>query len=65
MDNPEEMNKVLERCNQLRLSQEETETTNRPIICTEIEPVILKKLPHKRQDQMISQVSSIIHLQIS
>ena len=42
MDNLEETDKFLESYNQLRLSQEETETLNRPIICTEIEPVILK-----------------------
>ena len=44
MDNPEEMDKFLERNNLLRLNQEETENINRPITSTEIETVI-KNLP--------------------
>ena len=44
MDNLEEMDKFLERCNLPILNQEETENMNRPITNTEIESVI-KKLP--------------------
>ena len=44
MDNLEEMDKVLENHNFLRLNQEEIENMNRPITSTEIETVI-KTLP--------------------
>ena len=44
MDNVEEMDKFLGKHNLPRLSQEETENTNRPITSTEIETVI-KNLP--------------------
>ena len=44
MDSLEEMAKVLEKHNLLRLNQEEIETINRPITGTEIETVI-KNLP--------------------
>ena len=44
MDNLEEMDKVLEMHNLLRLNQEEIENINRPITRTEIETVI-KNLP--------------------
>ena len=37
MDNLEEMDKVLERYNLLRLNQEETENMNRPVTSTQIE----------------------------
>ena len=40
MDNLEDMDKFLEMHNLLRLNQEEIENMNRPIISTEIEPVI-------------------------
>ena len=40
MDNLEEMNKFLVRCNLLRLNQEEIENMNRPNTSTEIETVI-------------------------
>ena len=40
MDNLEEMDKLLEKHNLLRLNQEETENINRPITSTEIETVI-------------------------
>ena len=42
MDNLEEMDKFLERCNLPRLNQEEIETTNGTITCTELETVIKK-----------------------
>ena len=42
MDNLDEMDKFLERCNLSRLNQEEIEKTNRPITNTEIETVIKK-----------------------
>ena len=44
MDNPEEMDKFLEKHNLLRLNLEETENINRPITSTEMETVI-KNLP--------------------
>ena len=44
MDNLEEMDKFLERCNLPRLNQEETENMNRPITSKEVETVI-KNLP--------------------
>ena len=44
MDNLEEIDKILEEYNLLRLNQEETENINRPITSTEIETVI-KNLP--------------------
>ena len=44
MDNLEEMDKLLEKHNLLRLSQEEIENINRSITSTEIETVI-KNLP--------------------
>ena len=40
MDNHEEMDKFLERCNFARLNQEELENINRPITSNEIETVI-------------------------
>ena len=42
IDNMEEMDKFLERCNLPRLNQEEIESMNRPITSPEIETVILK-----------------------
>ena len=47
MDNPEEMNKFLEKYNLPRLNQEEIENINRPITSNEIETVI-KNLPTNR-----------------
>ena len=55
------MDKVLETYNLPRLNQEEIENINRPIISTKIETVILK-LPRKVQNQMVSQVNSVEHL---
>ena len=48
MDNPEEMDKFLERYYLPKLNQEEIENQNRPITRTEIESIIiiiLKTLP--------------------
>ena len=47
MNNLEEMDKFLERCNLPRLNQAEIENMNRPITSTEIESV-LKKLPRNK-----------------
>ena len=47
MDNLEERDKFLERYNLPRLTKEEKENMNRPIISTETETVI-KKLPTNR-----------------
>ena len=44
IDNLEEMDKVLEKYNLTKLSQEETENLNRPIISMEIE-IVIKSLP--------------------
>ena len=40
MDNPEVIDKFLERYNLLRLNQEEIENMNRPVTITEIESII-------------------------
>ena len=45
MDNLEEMDKFLERCNFPRLNQEEIENMNRPITSNETETVIKSKSP--------------------
>ena len=45
MDNLEEMDKLLEKYNFLRLNQEKLGNMNRPITSTEIEIVIKKNLP--------------------
>ena len=42
MDNLEDMDKFLKRCDLSRLNQEEIENMNRPVTSTEIESVILK-----------------------
>ena len=44
MDNLEEMDKFLEKCNFPKLNQEEMENLNRPITSMEIETVI-RNLP--------------------
>ena len=44
MENPEEMDKCLDRCKLPRLNQEEIENINRPITSNEIKTVI-KNLP--------------------
>ena len=48
MDNLEEVDKFLEKHNLLRLSQEEIENINRPVISTEIETVIKNISTNKR-----------------
>ena len=48
MDNLEEMDRFIEKFNLPRLSQEEIEIMNNPIISTEIEAVI-KNLPKKQK----------------
>ena len=50
MDNPEEMDRFLEKFNLLRMNQEETETMNNPIKSTETEAVI-KNLPKNKKVQ--------------
>ena len=47
MDNPEEMDRFLEKFNLLRLNQEEIEIMNNPTASTEIEAVI-KNLPKNK-----------------
>ena len=65
MDNLEETDKFLQKHNLLRLNQEETENTNRPITSTEIETVIKNLQKTKAEDQMTTQVNSIKHLEKS
>ena len=65
MNHLEEMDKFFEKHNLPRLNQGEIENINRPITSTEIETVI-KNLPiTKAQDQMVSQATSIKHLEKS
>ena len=47
MDNLEEMDKFLEKCNFPKLNHEEIENLNRPITSTEIETVIRNLLANK------------------
>ena len=47
MDNPEKMNKFLERYNLPRLNHEETENMNRPLTSHEVEPIIKAFLTNK------------------
>ena len=57
------MDRFLEKFNLPRLNQEEIEIMNNPIRSTEIEAVI-KNLPKtKAHDQMVSQESSVKHLE--
>ena len=65
MDNLEEMDRVLEKFNFLRLNQEEIEIMNNPITNTEIEVVIKNLQKTKAQDQMASQENSMKHLEKS
>ena len=67
MDNLEEMDRCIEKLNLPRLNQEEIEIMNNPIIITETEAVIKKKISQKTeaQDQMTSQENSIKHLKKS
>ena len=51
MNNLEEMDKFLERCNLPRLNQEETEYMNRPITSTGIESVMYKVPTNKSPGQ--------------
>ena len=63
MDNLEEMDRFLEKCNLLRLNQDEIEIINNPITSTETEVVISRKT--KVWDQMASQENSIKHFEKS
>ena len=67
MDNLEEMDRCIEKLNLPRLNQEEIEIMNNPIIITETEAVIKKKISQKTEarDQMTSQENSIKHLKKS
>ena len=65
MDNVEEMDKFLEKYNFPKLDQEEIENLNRPITNTEIETVVKIFQQTKVQDQMASQVNSIISVEKS
>ena len=66
MDNLEEMDDFLEKCNLPKLNQEEIEDLNRPITSTKIETVIKKIFQQKKaQDQMASLVNSTKNLEKS
>ena len=64
MDNLEELDRVLEKFNLLRLNQKEIEIMNNPITSTESEAVIKNHPKTKAQDHMVSQ-NSIKHLEKS
>ena len=64
-ENPEEMDKFLEKYNLPRLNQDEIEKMNGPITRTEIETVIKKLSTNKSPGQMASQVNPIKHLEKS
>ena len=65
VNNLKEMDIFWEKFNLPRLNQEEIEIMNKPITCTEIENVTKKKYSQKIKAQglMISQVSSLKHLE--
>ena len=65
MDNLEEMDKFLEKCNFPKLNQEEVENLNRPITSMDIEAVIRNLPATKAQDQMASLVNSTKNLEKS
>ena len=66
MNNLEEMDEFLEKCNLPKLNQEETENLNRSITSTEMETVKKKIFQEtKRQDQMTSQLNSTKNLEKS
>ena len=63
MDNLKEMDRFLEKCNLLRLNQEETEIMNKPITKSKLWSKISPKT--KAQGQMASQGNTIKHLEKS
>ena len=65
MDNLEEMDKFLERCNLPKLNQEEIENMNRTITVMKFKLWLKIFQQTKVQDQMASQVNSIKHLEKS
>ena len=65
MDNLEEKGRFLGKFNLPRLSQEEIEIMNNPIISTEIEAVSKNLLKSKAKDQTASWGNSIKHLEKS
>ena len=64
MDNLEEMDKFLEKYNLPKLNKKEIENLNRLITSIKIK-TILKILPTKAQDQMVSQLNFTKNLQKS
>ena len=58
MDNVEEMDQFLEKCNFPKLNQEKIENLNRPITSMEIETVIRHFQQTKAQAQTASQLNS-------
>ena len=64
MDNLEEMDKLLERYNLLRLNQKETENMNRSITSNEVETVI-KNLPTNKSPGPDGFTGKFYHLEKS
>ena len=62
LNNLEEMDNFLEKCNLPRLAKEETQNLNRPFTSNEIELVIKTYLRTKLLDQMPSLLNFIKHL---
>ena len=65
MDNLEEVDEFLEKCNLPKLNQEETENLIRPITSLEIKTVIKIFQQTRAQDQMASHVISTKNLEKS
>ena len=65
IDNAEETDKLLEMYNLLWLNQEEIENVNIPVTSNEIKTVLKVFQLTKVEDQVVSQVKSVKHLEKS
>lgn len=65
IDNSEETDKLLEMYNLLWLNQEEIENVNIPVTSNEIKTVLKVFQLTKVEDQVVSQVKSVKHLEKS
>ena len=59
------MDTFLEKCNLLKLNEEDSENLNRPITADEIEAVIKRFPTHKALDQIVSQENTTKRLRKS